>query len=65
MNYGTASKAAAMMYYLITLVVFVQIMDGRNDEAPNNQYELRNREHINRNGGLSIGREGSGDKEED
>ena len=40
-------------------------MDGRNDEAANNRYGLRNREHSNRDGGLSISGEGSGDKEED
>ena len=40
-------------------------MDGRNDEAANNQYKLWNREHSNRDGGLSISGEGSGDKEEE
>ncbi len=40
-------------------------MDGRNDEAANNRYELLNREHSNRDGGLSISGEGSGNKEED
>ena len=39
-------------------------MDGRNDKAANNRYELRNRKHINRNGGLSISGQGSGNKEE-
>ncbi len=38
-------------------------MDSRKDKA--NRYELRNRKHINRNGGLSISGEESGDKEED
>ena len=52
------------MQYSITLVVSLQIMDGRNDKAANNQYELRNREHSNRNGGLSITGQGSGDEEE-
>ena len=37
-------------------------MDSRNDKA-NNRYGLRNREHINHNDGLSINRQGSGDKE--
>ncbi len=54
-----------MMYYLIKLVVSLQIMDGRNDKAANNRYGLRNREHSNHNGGLSISGEGSGGKEED
>ena len=40
-------------------------MDGINDKAANNPYELRNREHINHEGGLSISGEGSGNKEED
>ncbi len=39
-------------------------MDSRNDKA-NNQYGLRNRKHINRKGGLSIHKQGSGNKEED
>ena len=52
------------MQYLITLVVSLQIMDGRNDKAANNPYELRNREHINHEGGLSISGEGSDYKEE-
>ncbi len=47
------------------MVVSFQIMDGRNDKAANNQYGLRNREHSNRDGGLIISGEGSGNKEED
>ena len=39
-------------------------MDGRNDEA-NNRYGLRNREHSNRDGVMSIHEQGSGDNEED
>ena len=54
-----------MMQYLITLVVSLQIMDGRNDEAANNRYELRNRKQSNRDDVLSISRQGSGDKEDD
>ena len=38
-------------------------MDGRNDKA--NRYGLQNRKHINRDGGLSINGQGSGNKEED
>ena len=39
-------------------------MDRRNDKA-NNRYELRNRKQNNRNGGLSINKHGSNDKEEE
>ena len=39
-------------------------MDGRNDKA-NNQYGLRNHDHINRNGGLSINKNGSNNGEEE
>ncbi len=45
------------------MVVSLQIMDSRNDK-PNNQYELRNRKHSNRNDGLSISGQRSGDQEE-
>ncbi len=47
------------------MVVSLQIMDSRNDDAANNQYGLRNREQSNREGRLSISGEGSGNKEED
>jgi hypothetical protein len=40
-------------------------MDGRNDDAANNRYGLRNREQSNREGRLSISGEGSGNEEED
>ncbi len=40
-------------------------MDGRNDKAANNQYELWNCEHSKRNDVLSISGQGSGKKEED
>ena len=46
------------------MVVSFQTMDGRNDKA-NNRYGLRNREHNNRDGGLSINKHGSNDKEEE
>ena len=46
------------------MVVSLQIMDGRNDDAANNRYGLRNREQSNREGRLSISGEGSGNKEE-
>ena len=45
------------------MVVYLQIMDSRNDEI-NNRYELRNCKHSNCNDGLSINGQGSGDKEE-
>ena len=47
------------------MVVSLQIMDGRNDDAANNRYGLRNREQSNREGRLSISGEGSGNEEED
>ncbi len=40
-------------------------MDGRNDKAANNQYELQNRKQSNRNDVLSTIGQGSGNKEED
>ena len=46
------------------MVVSLQIMDGRNDDATNNRYGLRNREQSNRKGRLSISGEGSGNEEE-
>ena len=39
-------------------------MDGRNDEA-NNRYRLRNREHSNSDGVMSIHEQGSGNDDEE
>ena len=43
------------------MVVSLQIMDGRNDEA-NNQYGLKNREHSNRDDVMSIKNNGHATK---
>ncbi len=40
-------------------------MDGRNEEATNNQYELQNREQSNQDDVLSISEQVSGNKEEE
>ena len=46
------------------MVVSLQNMEGRNDEA-NNRYGLKKCKHSNRDDVLSINKQGSGDKEEE